>query len=156
MLQKKIAKKLPDVRISFSPGDLYVKKGPGRLSQLVKRSSVLFLNESEAEGLTGEGYREGAETLLDKGAGIVAVTLGSRGCFVAGSEGCYDVPAYKVPVVDTTGAGDAFAAGFLYTLIRGGSLFEAGRNGNKVASLCIRKVGARTGLPTGSSLKRFI
>lgn len=156
ILQKRIVKKLPDVRISFSPGDLYVKKGARRLSPLIKRSSVVFLNEAEAEELTGKDFREGASRLLDRGAGIAAVTLGARGCFVSGPEGSYDIPAYKVNVVDTTGAGDAFAAGFLYTLIKGCSLLEAGRNGNMVASLCIRKVGARTGLPYRSSLKKFI
>ena len=50
-------------------------------------------------------------------------------------------------VVDTTGAGDAFDAGFLYGLIKGKSLYECGRIGNFVASRCVMKIGARAGLP---------
>ena len=60
----------------------------------------------------------------------------------------------KVRVVDTTGAGDAFNAGFLYGLIRKKSLRECGWIGNFVASRCIVKMGARTALPKLADLKR--
>jgi ribokinase len=56
-------------------------------------------------------------------------------------------------VVDTTGAGDAFCAGFLYGLISGKGLYECGRIGNFVASRCIMKMGARPGLPHVEDLK---
>ncbi|RLI11220.1 sugar kinase, partial [Candidatus Bathyarchaeota archaeon] len=57
------------------------------------------------------------------------------------------IEAFKVNVVDTTGAGDAFCAGFLYGLIKSKNLYDCGRIGNFVASKCIMKMGARTGLP---------
>jgi ribokinase len=63
------------------------------------------------------------------------------------------VEAFKVKTVDTTGAGDAFCAGFLYGLIFGKNLYECGRLGNFVASRCIMKMGARPGLPYIESLK---
>jgi ribokinase len=63
------------------------------------------------------------------------------------------IEAFKVKVVDTTGAGDAFCAGFLYGLINGKSLYECGRIGNFVASRCIMKMGARPGLPRLEDLK---
>jgi sugar/nucleoside kinase (ribokinase family) len=57
------------------------------------------------------------------------------------------LPAEKVKVIDTTGAGDAYAAGFLYALIKGKSIEEAGKLGNKLAAYCITTMGARTALP---------
>jgi ribokinase len=57
-----------------------------------------------------------------------------------------------VAVVDTTGAGDAFNAGFLYGLIHDKSLFECGRLGNFVASRSVMKMGARDGLPHAEDL----
>jgi len=62
---------------------------------------------------------------------------------------------YKVEAVDTTGAGDAFCAGFIYGLIRGRDLYECGKLGNFVASRCISKMGARTGLPKLEDLKNL-
>jgi len=145
-LQKELLKGLGDIRLSFSPGDLYTKKGYSTLKPFIKKSSVLFLNESEIKQLTGKRYDSGAKALIDDGAVIVAVTLGRKGCFVADQYQSHLIPGYKTHVSDTTGAGDAFAAGFLYTLIRGGTLKQAGINGNKAASICIQKVGARTKL----------
>jgi ribokinase len=66
----------------------------------------------------------------------------------------HNVEAFKVSVVDTTGAGDASCAGFLYGLIKHKSLEECGRIGNFVASRCTTKIGARTGLPTLEDLKK--
>ncbi len=54
--------------------------------------------------------------------------------------------------MDTTGAGDAFAAGFIYGVLKGKGLKECGRLGNIVAQFCISKIGARKGLPTLSEL----
>ena len=65
-------------------------------------------------------------------------------------------PQDTISVVDTTGAGDAFAAGFLYGFLRDKGLEECGRLGDIVARFCITKIGARTGLPTLDELaKRY-
>jgi ribokinase len=147
-LQKELVQKLPGVNVSFSPGILYARKGLEALIPLIKRSDVIFLNETEIGEITNIDYREGAELLIENGAGIVAVTLGKDGCFVMDKENSHDIPAHpSTRVVDTTGAGDAFAAGFLSVLLGGGSISDAGREGNRIASLCIQKIGARDGLP---------
>ena len=57
--------------------------------------------------------------------------------------------------VDTTGAGDAFNAGFLYGLLKNKSLYECGRIGNFVGSRCVMQMGARAGLPTAADLAAF-
>jgi ribokinase len=148
--QKRIVETIPEnVIVSFDPGALYARKGLAALESIVKRTSVLMPNAGELELLTGMAdYRRGAEAMLKKGVKVVAVKLGSRGCYVTDGRQSRNVEAFKVSVVDTTGAGDAFCAGFLYGLIKHKSHDECGRIGNFVASRCTTKMGARAGLPT--------
>jgi ribokinase len=154
--QKKVVETLPeDVKVSFDPGALYARKGLASLEPIVERTFVLMPNARELELLTGVAdYRKGAEAMLKKGVKIVAVKLGSRGCYVTDGKQSSHVEAFKVNVVDTTGAGDAFCAGFLYGLIKRKSLEECERIGNLVASRCIERMGARAGLPTFKELKK--
>ena len=151
--QKELVKKLRDVRMSFDPGELYARKGIAVLKLMIERSFVMLPSKNELKLLTGKKYDEGSKILIKKGASIVAVKLGERGCYVTNGKESYLVEPYKVKVVDTTGAGDAFCAGFLYGLIKNKDLYECGRFGNFVASRCIEKVGAREGLPRLSDLR---
>ena len=117
------------------------------MRSFLKRSYVVFPNENELHLLTGRGPEDGAKVLLREGVKIVAVKLGERGCFVTdGRESCL-VPSCKVKVVDTTGAGDAFCAGFLHGLLAGKDIHECARLGNLVASKKLTTPGAREGLP---------
>jgi ribokinase len=151
--QKRMIEALPQtVKLSFDPGELYARKG-STLESIVEKTFVLMPNLNELELLTKTtDYRKGAKVLLKKGVEIVAVKLGSKGCYVTDGKESHNVEPFKVKVVDTTGAGDAFCAGFLYGLISGKNLYECGRIGNFVASRCIMKVGARAGLPTVTDL----
>jgi len=154
-VQKNLVKSLAkNVKISLDPGNLYAEKGLNALEPIIKRCYVIFPNENELELLTGEGYKKGAKMLLGEGVEIVAVKLGSKGSYVTDGKESYLIPRYPVKVVDTTGAGDAFCAGFLYGLIKGKSLEQCGKFGNFVASRCITKVGPRHGLPHKSQLPR--
>ncbi len=154
--QKRILETIPeDVMVSFDPGALYARKGLAALGSIVKRAFVLMPNEGELELLTGMAdYRRGAEAMLRRGVKVVAVKLGSRGCYVTDGRQSHNVEAFKVSVVDTTGAGDAFCAGFLYGLIKHESLEQCGRIGNFVASRCTTRMGARAGLPTLEDLTK--
>lgn len=147
--QKKLVELLPKaVKISLDPGELYARKGLTTLESLIRRTFVLMPNQNELRLLTNkEGYEKSAEFLLEKGVNIVAVKLGNKGCYVTNGKESHKIETFKVKVVDTTGAGDAFCAGFLYGLINGKSLYECGRIGNFVASRCIMKIGGRPGLP---------
>jgi ribokinase len=150
--QKELVRGLRDVRISFDPGELYARKGLIVLKLMIERSFVMLPSENELKLLTGKKYDEGSKILIKKGVSIVAVKLGERGCYVTDGKESYLIEPYKVKVVDTTGAGDAFCAGFLYGLIKNKDLYECGRLGNFVASRCIEKVSAREGLPRLSDL----
>ena len=147
--QKKLLDIIADnVKVSFDPGALYARKGFLNLEPIIRRAYILMPNAIELELLTGEiDYRKGADVIIGKGIKIVAVKLGGEGCYVTDGQERHLISPFKVEVVDTTGAGDAFCAGFLYGLVNNRSLFECGRLGNFVASRCIMKMGARTGLP---------
>lgn len=153
--QQKLLAALPEsVKVSFDPGVLYAKKGLAQLEPIVKRAYVLMPNVVELELLTGKkDYCKGADVLAGRGAKIVAVKLGGDGCYVTDGRERHLIEAFKVKVVDTTGAGDAFCAGFLYGLLCSKSLYECGRLGNFVASRCAMKMGARTGLPFAKDLE---
>ena len=152
--QKRLVEALPQtVKLSLDPGELYARKGL-MLEPIIEKTFVLMPNLNELELLTKTAdYRKGADVLLKKGVEIVAVKLGSKGCYVTDGKENHSVEPFEVKVVDTTGAGDAFCAGFLYGLISGKSLYECGKFGNFVASRCIMKMGARPRLPYLKNLK---
>lgn len=147
--QKTLLKKLSEnVKVSFDPGSLYAKLGLTGLKEMIAETYVFMPNQGELAHLTGKtDYRAGSQFMLDKGVSLVAVKLGSKGCYVTDRRHSHLVEPFRVNVVDTTGAGDAFCAGFLYGLMENKSLYDCGRIGNYVASRCIAVMGARTGLP---------
>ena len=155
--QRRLVETLPKkVKISLDIGELYARKGLNALEPIMSRTFVMMPNAKELQILTKKrDYKRNAEVLLEKGVKIVAVKLGSKGCYVTDGKESSMVEAFKVKVVDTTGAGDAFCAGFLYGLISGKSLHECGRIGNSVASKCIMKMGARAGLPRLADLTKL-
>ncbi|MCX8149984.1 MAG: carbohydrate kinase family protein [Candidatus Bathyarchaeota archaeon] len=147
--QKKLLEKLEKcIKISFDPGALYAQRGYKQLAPLIEKVYVILPNIHELEQITEQKDPEkGAALLQSKGVEVVAVKLGDKGCYVTNGDEHHYIEAVKVPVVDTTGAGDAFNAGFLYGLLHKKSLLECGKLGNFVASCCIKKMGARAGLP---------
>jgi len=153
--QKRLLDAIPDsVKVSFDPGALYARKGYAALEPILKKTYVLMPNAIELELLTGKvDYCKGADSMVGRGVKIVAVKLGGDGCYVTDGRERHLIEAFKVKVVDTTGAGDAFCAGFLYGLIKDKSLLECGRLGNFVASRCVMKMGARAGLPFAKDLE---
>ncbi len=153
--QKALLEVLPkDTKVAFDPGALYARRGFEQLEPILNRAFVVMPNGYELAQITGrKDSREGADFLLDKGAKIVAVKLGGEGCYVTDANNSHYIKAFKVPVIDTTGAGDAFCAGFLYGLLHKKELLECGRIGNFVASRCVMKLGARIGLPYEKDLE---
>jgi ribokinase len=111
-------------------------------------------NAIELELITGEAdYVAGADALIERGTKIVAVKLGKRGCYVTDGRERNVLDAFEAKVVDTTGAGDAYCAGFLYGLLNHKDLYDCGKFGNFVASKSVTEMGARAGLPYKKDLK---
>lgn len=135
-------------KVSFDPGILYANKGYNAMEPILKKTYVLLPNAIELKLLTGKtNYREGAAFLIKRGIEIVAVKLGSAGSYVTNGSESHFVESFNVEVTDTTGAGDAFCAGFISGLLNEESLFDCARIGNFVASRKVMKLGARAGLP---------
>jgi ribokinase len=147
--QKELLEKAPKcLRVSFDPGALYAQRGYTQLEPIIERAYLMLPNSIELEKITGEkDHERGAAFLLGKGVEVVAVKLGERGCYVTNGYEKHSVPVIKDAVVDTTGAGDAFNAGFLYGILNKKSLLDCGKLGNFVASRKITRMGARAGLP---------
>ncbi len=92
------------------------------------------------------------------GCPLTGITLGTRGVMVYCDGRFTESPAFEVPggCRDTTGAGDAFHAGFLHGLLRGENIEDCLRLANAVAALKCRALGARTALPTAAELSEFV
>lgn len=150
--QKKLLSELDDdLTLSFDPGSIYVKRGQRALEKILKRTQILLINERELMILGEEtytSYQEGASELIRLGIEVVVVKRGERGVYANNGIEEVELEAFPVRCVDTTGAGDAFNAGFLYAQLKKSSLEESCRIGNLLASKCIQKLGATTGLST--------
>ncbi len=154
----KIAKKRGLI-VSWDPGRRQAQHGLEYYRELLRLTDVVLVNRLEAKYLTGrEDYREAARIIAEMGPSIVVVKRGGDGVYVydAGNKEEIDLPAFKVPrVVDTTGAGDAFAAGLLLGLSRGYNLRKAVVYANAVAALKIMHLGSHH-VPSHEEVIRFI
>ena len=109
---------------------------------------VLFANEAEIVSLLETGSFDQAVAEVGERCPLAVLTRGPLGSVVVSGSSVLDVPATPVPeVVDTTGAGDLYAAGFLYGLSRGADLERCARLGSLAAAEVISHVGARPEVP---------
>lgn len=107
-----------------------------------------FPNYEEAKGITGrEELDDIADVLLHCGVKHVVIKTGKRGCFMKSETESFLVPAFSnTNCVDTTGAGDNFASGFISGLLEGKSLGDCAKLANCTASVSVETVGATTGV----------
>jgi bifunctional ADP-heptose synthase (sugar kinase/adenylyltransferase) len=141
-----------NMNIAFNPSSYQVKEGLSGLSNFLIRSDVLILNLEEAQTLTSRedaSAMEIAPILSYRDDQIIIITDGSRGatCFTKGY--FYHItPSPTVKVVETTGAGDSFASGFVAGLLRKYSIEDALKLGMVEAESTIAHKGSKTGLLT--------
>lgn len=127
----------------LAPGDMGVLEWiAGALPQL----DYFLPNDEQVLGFTGAGDLEsGCRALVERGVGCVAATRGGDGVLLVDADGAVAIPATQVEVVDTTGCGDAFSAGFLRGLQLGRSREEAARLGCAVAGIVAGGLGSDHG-----------
>jgi sugar/nucleoside kinase (ribokinase family) len=94
--------------------------------------------------------------LLEAGVGVIGLKMGERGSLVSDGKETHHVPPFLVPAVDATGAGDAFAAGFLCGVLNGLDLRECARLGNAAGALCVQHVGTIAGYRSLEETRAFI
>ncbi len=105
-------------------------------------TTILFANEKEAKVLTGKEPDEALKELANF-CETVVIKLGDKGSLIWDKGKTIKVPAVKTTAIDTTGAGDMYAGGFLYGMTRNWSLEECGQLASALASKVVGKIGAR-------------
>jgi sugar/nucleoside kinase (ribokinase family) len=141
-------RKATGVRILLDTGG-NPRRDPRLLRALLPHVDFFVPSYEEAATLTGGKTPERivAECRKAGATGVVGVKLGAQGCYVDHAGRSSYIPARHVrTVVDATGAGDAFVAGFLAATIRGADPFGAARFGNAVAASCVTAIGASTAI----------
>ena len=130
-------------RISLDVGDTFViEHFSDAIRTVIRRyADAVFLNEEEASHVIGGGDAALALHEVGKWADTVVVKLGKRGSLIRHEGVVYPVEAKTIHTVDTTGAGDAYAGGFLYGLTRGWPIQACGRLGSSVAALTVGQLG---------------
>ncbi len=146
---------------------LMLDPAPARVLPRKMLRQVTYLTPNETEicvlcgissgDLTLATVAEIAQSLQASGAANVIVKMGSHGVYVAGADGLRRrVPPFKVRVVDSTAAGDAFNGGFAVARMRGMGLEEAVRFGAAVGALSVTRAGAQPAMPTDREVSNFL
>ncbi len=126
------------------------------LAGVLANVDYFFPNEFELATLTGEtDVQKNIAALLESGLKCAVVKRGEKGCIIATKSAQIEIPAYRVEkVIDTTGAGDCFAAGFLWALSEGWNLEACGRFACATASCSVEEVGAVAGVTSLEKVMR--
>jgi sugar/nucleoside kinase (ribokinase family) len=111
------------------------------ISLISKYVDLLFANHDETQMLTGCDSEKGCKILKDL-CDIVVCTMGSQGCWIGQGSKQHHCPAYPVVPIDTTGAGDLFAAGFLHGYLNGDSMIQCAHYGALTSAAVVKVFGA--------------
>ena len=129
---------------------------------LLPKVDIISPNETEAEILTGEkvttinSAKIASQKLLKMGVKTVVMKLGERGALLVDRENEEYFSGIKVPVVDTTAAGDAFTGALTYSYLKEGNLRKAIKYANYMGALTVTKFGAQPSIPEKGEVKKFI
>jgi sugar/nucleoside kinase (ribokinase family) len=128
-----------------------------RTADLVRAVTIPIFAEGVAAALTGDASdREAMRSLRRDHGGWLCVTRGARGALLLDGDRLHEAEAFVVDVVDTTGAGDVFRAGFIYALLRGDSPRDVLRFANAAAAVSCTREGAIGSVPTLGEVERLL
>lgn len=148
------------LNIAVNPGSIQINDGMDHLRSILRVAKILFVNKQEGQRLAMLSHlasaRDVVRALLKTGVETVVVTDGANGAYAANSEKFLKIGIYPGERIDSTGAGDAFSAGFLAANFRGQSLFDCLKWGVTNSAAVVGKVGAQQGLLTLLNLKKKI
>ena len=151
-----LAKEL-GIRISIDLSSFgIVEQYKETLNQLISDYvEIVFCNEAEIVALTGLSPEAGCLE-LQKICPVAVVTLGAEGCLIGHRGTVTAVPPFPANVIDTTGAGDYFAAGFLYGYLRDNPLERCGRIGNRLGSAIVEVISAELPQENWKAIYKFL
>jgi ribokinase len=141
---------------SFDPNTDPSQSWTPEIWDVIKETETLFLNEGEALALTRENSVRSAAAYLAARVPCAVIKLGAQGAIGAVGKEIVTVPAFPISPLDTTGAGDSFAAGFVHTHLSGKDLHDCLVAGNACGALSALKAGGTAGQPTQVELSAFI
>lgn len=140
---------------SFDPNSDPAQTWGGGIQEVFAHTDVLFLNEMEAMQLTRQKDLNQALKRLGQAAPCVVVKLGQRGAIAIQGEEVSSVRGFKVEAVDTTGAGDSFAAGFISGYVEGLSVKKCMELGNACGALSTTRPGGTAAQPDHVAIKKL-
>jgi len=133
-----------------------VDASPGAMPALLSLVDLAFPNAAGLQRLVGGDEVAGARAILDMGPRVVVVTMGRQGCLIVTAEETIRLPAFAVPVADSTGAGDCFNGTFVSGYLRGWDLRRCGEVASAAAAMSVTGIGSRTAMPTPDEVERFL
>ncbi len=137
------------VKIAINPGTKELAHGLEKLKPLLKNFSVVIMNQEEAAGLTGINIKDEKEIfkMMDELiSGIFVMTKGPEGVVVSDGKNIYSAGVPDSPVVERTGAGDAFSSGFVTEYINSGDIAKAIQLATANASSVVTQYGSKGGI----------
>jgi ribokinase len=144
----------PNLRI---PEPVVPPEQRSRLDQILHLADIILLNQHEALAIAGtDDPAHVTAYFAGRGAQAVALKRGSDGCYLGTPAQGLSFPGFKVPVADTSGAGDAFDAGFIAAWHEGRTLEEAAQVANAAGALAVTKKGAWLALPRRADVLQFL
>ena len=147
------------VLLSYDPGGKVIRRGLKFIEPVLYNTDIFLPSESELDLLFPQ-IKEPKTTALHLietyGIQIVAAKLGAQGCLIVTQDDSVHVKGFKVKVVDTTGAGDSFAAAFTVGVHKQWDLLRCAQFANAAGAIKVRRVGARTALPTLKEIETFL
>jgi len=119
----------------------------------LERATVIFANDRNMASLAAVLGESSPTALSERLQTVLIETTGPDGCVIHDQGTRTDVPGHPVAAIDTTGAGDCFAAAFLLGLLRGNGPVESASFANVAAALSTRQLGSRAGVPTAAAIE---
>lgn len=149
------------IHLAFNPGGAQFKEGKDSFVGVLEVTDVLFVNKQEAQTITNHPHEDSAEHLLKALHGLgpktVVITDGKNGAFCMSQTGImYHIGIFPCDIVEKTGAGDAFATGFLSGILDGRTIQDALVFGTVNSASTIGKIGGESGLLTKEKLSEMI
>lgn len=161
-LQNKLVKHLkthPSIKLAINPGSHQCKHGITKIRSLLKNTSILFVNKEEAARVLDckpKAMKTMMRDLHKKGVKTVVITDGTKGSWASNGTEMYSMSIFPMKAFAKTGAGDAYASGFLAALSNGKDLSECMMWGSANSASVIQTFGAQKGLASKAGIKKII